>query len=464
MMKQQGTHLEIILDMCVTAVWEHGQSVTACLAQYPDYKDVLEPLLHTGLQLQAAGAVRPSPEFRQAAPVRMQNLLAAHPRRQPQRSTSPPRVPWWKKLTRQRRLAWAGALGLFLVFWLFVGSTLAVAATDALPGERLYPVKQAVESTRLALTTNPVNEALLHLTFAERRLAEAEQLAAAGNTAVIPQTLQAYEEEVTAVLDSLENGTTLTPAQQEIVAPVIAEALSRHEEKFNNWTQGGVEETAVAKARQLSHAGILQALLILGQPPEELLPGTPATATPSQTPLPTPTATHTATATPTATSTATATPQPTTTPTPHWLIPPNWPEGCPLPPDWPEEWPPDCPILPIWPPGWPTPPGGWPQPTPRPTMPPLPTIPPLPTFEVPPDWPEECPVPPDLPEEWPENCPLPTDWPESWPTPPGGWILPRDWPTPPPGDEWQSLPGVPTRPPNLPNPSDIPRPPRPLRP
>ncbi len=459
MMNNQAAYLENVLDTCVTAVLEQGQSVAACLSQYPEHRDVLEPLLRTGLRLQAASVVRPSPEFRQVAAVRMQNLLAAHPRQSTK--TAAPRPAWQERFHPRRKFAWAGVLGLVLVFWLFLGGALAYASSDALPGETLYPVKQVVETARLSWAANPTAAARLHLQFAARRLEEAEQLAVLGDTAVSQKMLAAYEAEVTTVLSLLDADSSLTPAEQEAIAQLVATELGQQEMALSDW---GVEmdemDTAVQQALQLSRDGRLTAFQVMGQtPPDSLLP--PATPTASHTPTATATATitWTPTATNTATASPTATPEPlTATPTPAWVIPPNWPEGCPVPPDWPEEWPPDCPLPTARPTTWLTPPGGWPIATPLPT--------PLPTFTVPPDWPGGCPVPPDIPEEWPENCPIPTAWPEgwptppgNWPTPPGGWIPPRDWPTPPSGN-WQSPPGIPT-PPDISIPSDVTIPPPP---
>lgn len=64
---------------------------------------------------------------------------------------------------------------------LLVGSGTAYAAEGALPGEVLYPVKIYVnESVKVSLATTPAKEAEVHATLAERRVVEAQELAAEG--------------------------------------------------------------------------------------------------------------------------------------------------------------------------------------------------------------------------------------------------------------------------------------------
>jgi hypothetical protein len=49
----------------------------------------------------------------------------------------------------------------------------AVAASDSVPGNFMYPVKRFSEKVRLFFTVNDKNEAELRITFSERRLSEA---------------------------------------------------------------------------------------------------------------------------------------------------------------------------------------------------------------------------------------------------------------------------------------------------
>lgn len=62
---------------------------------------------------------------------------------------------------------------LIILALVFGGSGAAMAASqDALPGDALFPVKLALEDTRLALTADPVEEINLSLGYAQLRIAE----------------------------------------------------------------------------------------------------------------------------------------------------------------------------------------------------------------------------------------------------------------------------------------------------
>jgi hypothetical protein len=60
------------------------------------------------------------------------------------------------------------------------GGGVALAAEGSLPGDTLYPVKIAVEDARLSWANSPAAEATLNLAFADKRVAEMEQLSAKG--------------------------------------------------------------------------------------------------------------------------------------------------------------------------------------------------------------------------------------------------------------------------------------------
>lgn len=94
--------------------------------------------------------------------------------------------------TRRRRLA--AVLGGAAV----VGATtsMAVAAQGALPGEALYPLKRAIESTEVRLASGDASRGGALLGHAEDRLVELEQLAVddpAGASLLIPDTLDDFE-------------------------------------------------------------------------------------------------------------------------------------------------------------------------------------------------------------------------------------------------------------------------------
>ena len=65
---------------------------------------------------------------------------------------------------------------IFIVAFSSLGGTLAAAA-DSLPGAFVYPIKISLEKARLALTNDPVEQATLHLEFAQERIQEMVRMA-----------------------------------------------------------------------------------------------------------------------------------------------------------------------------------------------------------------------------------------------------------------------------------------------
>ena len=117
---------------------------------------------------------------------------------------------------------------LFLAILLAVGvvfgggGAAAYAAQDALPGDTLYPVKTAVESVEVALTTDPADRAALHMELAQERAAEIQALAAEGKTDMIPEVvanMQKHMQEGEALATNLA-----LQGQQEAVARVMVMA------------------------------------------------------------------------------------------------------------------------------------------------------------------------------------------------------------------------------------------------
>lgn len=86
------------------------------------------------------------------------------------------------------------AIIIALVLAMTAGTGAVVASGDALPGEALYPVKRAAESAQSAAAFSPEAQAAVHLSQAETRLKELEQLKDKPNAA---QHLRTTAEQVT---------------------------------------------------------------------------------------------------------------------------------------------------------------------------------------------------------------------------------------------------------------------------
>lgn len=86
-----------------------------------------------------------------------------------------------------------------LIVSLIAGGGAVVAADDAVPGDALYGLDQALESVQLGATQNPAARANLQKKLATERLQEADTLEAAGKTELSQEAFTQYEALITAV-------------------------------------------------------------------------------------------------------------------------------------------------------------------------------------------------------------------------------------------------------------------------
>ena len=88
----------------------------------------------------------------------------------------------------------------FLAILLVSGSSsgIAFASQNALPGDTLYNVKLFTEDTRVFLTQDEIEKAILHLKFAQARLNELNSLANSGNIPadMISSVLEDYQNQM----------------------------------------------------------------------------------------------------------------------------------------------------------------------------------------------------------------------------------------------------------------------------
>jgi len=162
--------MEDILNECLERV-SKGESIETCLNAYPEQASKLEPLLKTSLVLmRKSAAIQPDAEYRARAQSQLQAMFYAKHERAEKRA----RIPVWHR-------KWAVAMTTVLVVLLAGIGTVAASAT-ALPDDALYPVKLAAEQVRVTLAFSDVDEAKLHLQFAERRADEMTEMARQGKS------------------------------------------------------------------------------------------------------------------------------------------------------------------------------------------------------------------------------------------------------------------------------------------
>lgn len=108
-----------------------------------------------------------------------------------------------------------------VILSLVAGATAASA--DSLPDEPLYGLKLASEHVRLSLARTPADRAAVELSLAERRLAEAERLAADGRESAALVSSSAYGEHLANAAAELASVERLEPK----AAPLVAQLISR---------------------------------------------------------------------------------------------------------------------------------------------------------------------------------------------------------------------------------------------
>jgi len=315
--RQVFRDFEAVLDECLTQM-NRGQSLEACVAQYPALAAELEPLLRMALRVEALRQDQPpSPVALRAGRQRLLRQ-AALLRRTLEDQTRPTRVPWWMNLqTLMRRSMVSTALATVLLVTVLAAGTVAASARS-LPGDALYPVKRASEEVRLLLTFDQQIKAQLVGKIDERRREEAQAISDRRRVAEL--SFRGRIERIDGMQWTV-GGVAIRTSEETVVEGDLAVG------------------TFVRVYVRSAGDGTLLAMRISVEPeiaapqptasPSMAEPTMTATATPTETPQPTeippttrPVQPSAATATPSPTPTATGTATPSATPT---EIPPTPP-------------------------------------------------------------------------------------------------------------------------------------------
>ncbi len=178
-MNTQDEHLDYILDRCIERI-ASGESVSSCLASYPDDREELEPLLRiAAVTMQAVSAVEPN-QVAKARGLRMLNDAVAD-RTARKRSF----FGWLTSLRFQPSRALIAKPLVAGIAVLLVGSGLAFgadrAAADSVPGDALYWVKTSRENLSLMMPKSDAARAQEHARLAKVRSDEMGRLVRMGN-------------------------------------------------------------------------------------------------------------------------------------------------------------------------------------------------------------------------------------------------------------------------------------------
>ena len=155
-----------ILDECIDRVIARGDSIEACVRDFPEHADELREALSAGVTVGEAFAFLPGPDRKRAARIRLHEAIDRRRRRA-----------WWRlplagAVGTGGRLAAVALVALIVVVGSSTGTVLA--AQGSAPGELLYPVMRAGERVQLAFAVTGERESRLHGRFMERRMSELE--------------------------------------------------------------------------------------------------------------------------------------------------------------------------------------------------------------------------------------------------------------------------------------------------
>ena len=152
-----------ILDECIDRVLARGETIEACVRDFPEHADELREALTAGVAAGQAFAFLPDADRKRAARLRLHEAID----RQRSRRT------WWRLPlagTGAPRLATIALVALLVVVGSSTGTVLA--AQDSTPGELLYPVMRAGERVQLAFAVTDERESDLRARLMERRIRE----------------------------------------------------------------------------------------------------------------------------------------------------------------------------------------------------------------------------------------------------------------------------------------------------
>lgn len=203
--------IEQALQDCLSQIRFHAKTLDDVLAQYPQQRSELKPLIETALWLEgqqkalslrdeqlAAGRARLMQDIQRESPK-----AAYTPKQQ---KAVPRRTPYLM------RLAYAGSIALVVCLILsLVGGGIALAAHNSLPGEGLYPLKISLEEAQAALVSDPVQLSRLRMDFAEKRLAEAVELSRLQKYDVLPMVIENYQNQILFAQNAMEKSAQTSP-------------------------------------------------------------------------------------------------------------------------------------------------------------------------------------------------------------------------------------------------------------
>jgi hypothetical protein len=235
-------YLDLIIDECIDRL-QRGESLEACLTNYPDQAETLRPVLAAAEQLAAFDIPASSQMAVDAGRQRMLAALDAKP-------AVVPRVNWIKpvsfvgiiryleqvqitiqnNLTKEYLVMHKTVIAIVLVLAIFFGGTAvsAYAAQSALPGDALYSMKTAIEDASADLAMDSARIVRVYLRLAEKRIDEIETLATQGRYQDMEMAVTRFQSHVDKAIESLLVVAQGNPSEAKVLAESLGNLMDRH--------------------------------------------------------------------------------------------------------------------------------------------------------------------------------------------------------------------------------------------
>ena len=247
--------IENILDTCIERL-QAGETKETVLADYPEIRDMLQPMLTLAFELTALEVPQSSPEAIRTGEQRMLNQItlensggqAAGPapyeilvklKHQIERKLNQFKTQLIKENSMFRKPVVVIAIILALIVG--GGAVTAAAAQTALPGDFMYPVKTTLENVRIQTAFDTSDEARLSIQFTGNRLEEISRLVASERDDDVVLGLEEFEKYLRLALESLNTVAKNDPERASELANQLSELLAEQSQIFATLGNGSAD-------------------------------------------------------------------------------------------------------------------------------------------------------------------------------------------------------------------------------
>ncbi|MGB3717607.1 MAG: DUF5667 domain-containing protein [Candidatus Promineifilaceae bacterium] len=229
-MGEQPSDKVVILASCIEGIEEDRLTVEACLERYPEIVLELREMIAMVQAIRGTLTAKPPATFSRHARSRLMTKL------QPlsiENNTffDALRHRWQRTfvMPKPRKFSLVWMLVLVAIAFVLLGGGTAYASDAAVPGQPLYALDRSLEEVQARLTKAPEASVTLHLTFAEERLSEAQELASGKGSGKFQDALGDYGETIETIAQTIG---AVGDADRNRLSGLLDEAFVSHNAKL----------------------------------------------------------------------------------------------------------------------------------------------------------------------------------------------------------------------------------------